>query len=279
MKKIIHLTAIFIFMLSLIGCVSEEQKAEGKKELKIGKPLIKQYVKNTYGKKAKVTNIKPYYVRESSDSTVPNFQKIAAGYVKGTVSLSDTKFDMLYDIYRDEVLTKENIGAVEQSFCSYASDVLPFSRFVDCQMAVREKDVTDAADISLGGFLKPDTKTYRDLVANERRSVELIFQSIAGDLKQIPEEQWQQLLAPFQVADKDTETDASGDDELTMGSHVSMLFIDYKDKEAYEAQKDQNYFNYIDSTTPYYASDRPTPYVKSIVYGDYRGHLEFYKGQ
>lgn len=266
-------------MFSLMGCVSEEQKADGKKELKIGKPLIKQYVRNTYGKQAKLSNIEPYYVRERYDSTVPNFNKVAAGYVKGTVALSDTKFDMLYNIYRDEVLTKENIAAVEESFCSYASDVLQFNRFVDCQMAMREKDAQDAADISLGGFLKPETKTYRDLVVNERRSVELIFQSIAGNLQYIPEEKWRQLLEPFQVAAKETETGASADGELEMGSHVSMVFVDYKDEEAYKAQKDQHYFYYIDSTTPYYASDRPTPYVNNIVHGDYRGHLEFYKGQ
>lgn len=266
-------------MLSLIGCVSEKQKAEGKKELKIGKPLIKQYVKNTYGKKAKVTDIKPYYVRESHDSTVPSFQKIAAGYVKGKVSLSDTKFDMLYNIYRDEVLTKENIGAVEQSFCSYASDVLQFSHFVDCHMTLRQKDVQDAADISLGGFLKPDTKTYRDIVANERRSVELIFQAIDGDLQQIPEEKWRQLLEPFQVADKETNTDAGTNGGLEMGSHVSMVFVDYKDEETYEAHKDHSYSYYVDSTTPNYASDKPAPFAKSIIYGDYQGQLEFYKGQ
>ena len=230
MKKIIHLTAILLFLFSLMGCVSEEQKAEGKKELKLGKPLIKQYVRNTYGKKAKESNIKAFFVRERHDSTVPNFSKVAAGYVKGTVSLSDTKFDMLYNIYRDEALTKENIGDVEESFCSYAIEVLQFNRFVDCQMTIRQKDVEDAADISLGGFLKPETKTYRDIVANERRSVELIFQAIDGDLQQIPEGKWRQLLEPFQVADKETNTDAGGDGGLKMGSHVSMLFIDFKDE-------------------------------------------------
>lgn len=252
MKKIILINCIFILMFSLTACISETEKKQGKEEVKSGEILIKEYVRQTYGEDARVSDIKPCYIDERNGSTVPNFNKITSGYVKAAIS-DHTTFDMLYNINTNEVLTKENIGTVEDSFLSYAKEVLQIN-LIDCGISVYSTAIDDPY---IAGFIEPGIMTYKELVSTGKYRIQLTYRCIDSDLDIITEDTWRQLTAPF--LNEDTE------------GMVEMAFVNFNDKEGYEAAADQDFFFYIDGDTPYYASEKAGQYAKNVIYINQKG--------
>lgn len=255
MKKIIGIGCILILMLSLTACISDDERDKGKENVKVGQKLIKEYVRETYGKKAKVSDLKPIYKRGKYDSTVPSFTKIASGFVKATVTTKDSKFDILYNVNTKNVLTQENISAVQDSFLTYANDVLQSGNLVDCEMILYSEKIDDHY---ISSFIEPDITTYEELIATGEYKIELTYRSINSDFDNISEENWQQLISSF--SGEGTE------------HKVYMLFVNYKDKESYKAEADQNYYRYIEK--PYYETEEAIEYTKDILYINSEGFIQ-----
>ena len=95
MKKIISICLFFLLTLSLTACVSSGEKEKGKEDVNKGKKLIREYVKETYGDNAKVSDLTPYFIARDS-SAVPDVNRYARGYVKAKVTTDNKDFDILY---------------------------------------------------------------------------------------------------------------------------------------------------------------------------------------
>jgi hypothetical protein len=242
----------------LTACISEAERENGNEDLRKGKILIKEYVRETYGKKAKASDYETCYIRRDTGSTVPNFDKVSSGYVKATVSTDDEQFDILYNVYTNEVLSKENIDAIKESFCSYVNDeVLQIDNFNNIDMTIYSLNISDP-DIS--GYIEPSITNYRDLISSRNYTMELTFRYVDSDFDSITDEKWRKIIYSF------------------IRDGVDLIFVNYKDKESYEAQKDENYYNYIDSQTPYYETEEASTYTKDIIYINTSGDIQEYKG-
>lgn len=249
MKKIKVISCIIILLFLLTACVSDAEREKGKENLKEGKILIKEYVRNTYGEDAKASDFKEIYIRERYDSTVPNLNRIASGYVHAAVSIDDIKFEILYNVYTDEVLTNKNMGIIQNSFLSYVNDKLQLNNVIDCQISLYAK----AMDVPhMSNFIEPDIMTYEELVSLDKYNIELTCRCINSDFDNITEQKWQQLLPPYV-------------NETTECS-VEIVVVNFEDEEGYEAEAEHDFFEVINSEILYYASEEAKQYTKNIIY-------------
>lgn len=262
MKKIRLFSYMILLLLSLTACISDAERQNGKEAVKEGKKLIREYVSETYGKSAKASDFKPCYVYERYDSTVPNLNKIASGYVKATIAVNDTKFDILYNIHNDEVLTKEHIGTVQESFSTYADGILQSGNIIDCKMTLYSMLKEDDY---LSGFIAPDIMNYKDLVATGEYVINLTFRCINPDFDSITEEKWKQLISQLYSVKTD--------------SQVNMLFVNYKNEEEFKAEAEKDYFAYHDADSPYYATEEAAQHAENILYMDFNGDKQVLKGE
>lgn len=250
MKKIILIGYVLILVLSLTACISSEERARGKEQVRENKKIIKEYVRETYGKKAKASDFKTVFVWESSGSTVPNLSQIASGFVKATVSIGNTKFDIIYHVHTKEVLTNENIPAIQASFLSYANEVLQSANLVDCEMSISSHDMLLR---NIPDFVKPEIKTYEEMLSSGDYTITLTCRSINSDFDNISEERWEQLIPPFSEEKEE--------------SNVYMIFVNYEDEEMYKAKLDKDYM--FDINTPYKNErEKLKEGTKDIIYVD-----------
>lgn len=268
MKKIVLLSYMLLLTLSLTACISAKEREKGDETVRNGKKYIKEYVRETYGKKARVTDLKPYYIRTYS-TAVPSLNKVATGYVQATVTIGDKEFDILYNIYFDEVLTKENIDVLEDSFNSYADSKLQTVHFNSCHINI---SYFNQLDQCISGFLKPDITTYEELLSGGKYSIDLTYRTINSDFLSVTEEDWKELMHPFT--------------NLKTDCFFEFLFVNYKDEEGFNEETDENYFldiNY-DSFKNYrsfiYSKyESTTQYTKNIIYSNSSGDIKELKSK
>ncbi len=261
MKKITLFGFITLLLFSLTACISTEEREKGKEDLKKGEKLIREYVRETYGRKAKASDFKTCYAYERYDSTVPNFDKVASGFVKATVSTDDNEFDIIYNVHTDEVLTKENISAVMDSFLEYGKEKVKAAEFVDCKMELHSRKYEDTY---ISSFLMPGIKTYKELLESGEYSIRLTYRSIDSDYDGIKKEEWENVIASFQNTE----------------SHVMMLFVNFKEKEGFQTDTIYDYFDEIDydtsidgSVLEYSISERALKNAKNIIYANNSGDV------
>lgn len=229
MKKVMLIGYVLILVLSLTACISSEERTKGKEQVRENKKIIKEFVRETYGKKAKATDFKTVFVWESRGSTVPNLSQIASGFVKAAVSIGDTKFDVIYHVHTKEVHTNENIPAIKATFLSYANEVLQSANLVDCEMSISSHDMLLH---NIPDFVKPEIKTYEEMLSSGDYTITLTCRSINSDFDNISEERWEQLIPPFY-------------DEEEKGTNVYMIYVNYEDEEGYKAKLNEDYMNRI----------------------------------
>ena len=258
MKRIgLVLVVILLMLFSLTACVSNEERRQGNADVRRGRELITDYVQEVYGKEAKAYDFKACYVLSRYDSVVPNFDKIASGFVKATVSANNKVFDMIYHVNTREVLTKENIPAIEDEFLAYVNKTLPSANFVDCKMRLYNRNIEDT---SIEEFIKPDILTYKELVETGEYMLELTFRSTASDFDSITEQQWRKAIYPF--------------NGVRTGSQVHMLFVNYKDENGYKEEEKTGYYLYIEDLTEYYERESSIKNIKDMVYITYDGDFQ-----
>lgn len=251
MKKICLIGYLVVLLMVLTSCISAEERKQGKEDVRVGKKLIKEYVKQTYGKRAKVSDYEAVYISASTGSVVPNLSRNASGYVKATVKMKNNTFDIMYHVKTDEVLTSENIGRIQDSFLNYSKDILPFEGVMDCNMEV---DFMLYYEQYIDGFLRPEIKSYKDLVDAGEYHVKLTLRCINQDVMSILQMQWEQFLSPF----FSTNTEST----------IYMILVNYKDEEGYQAEADTDYYSTLGTTTAYYATEEATKYAQDILYID-----------
>jgi hypothetical protein len=247
-----------ILLLSFTACVSDVERKKGEQDVSDGKKLINEYVKKTFGENAKASEFKPYYVRVDRGSTVPNFEEAASGCVKATVSDKNTKFEILYNLVTGDVLTNQNIGSIKDSFCTYANDVLQSVNIIDCSIETYAKDRKPY----VLNFIKPDIKNCKELISTGEYDVKITFRSIKSDYQKIVKDKWETFTSLLNESD----------------TKISILFVNYKDEEAYKAETGQYIFNhYFDSIDydeygPNYYSiaQEKSKNAKNIIYSDSR---------
>ncbi len=262
MKRIgLVLAAILLTLFSLTACVSDEERRQGNADVRRGRELITDYVQEVYGKEAKAYDFKACYVLRRYDSVVPNFDKIASGYVKATVSVSNRVFDMIYHVNTREVLTKENIPAIQDEFLAYVNETLPPANFVDCKMRLYNRNIEDTY---IEEFIKPDILTYKELIETGEYMLELTFRSTASDFDSITEQQWKKAIYPF--------------NGVRSGSQVHMLFVNYKDENGYKLEENTGYYLYIEDLTDYYERESSRKSIDDMVYINYDGDFQVLSG-
>lgn len=264
MKKKIIISCVILLLLSLTACVSEAEGKKGNEDVSKGKKLINEYVKLTYGEDAKASDFEACYIDERYDSVVPNFNKIASGFVKATVSVDDNKFDMIYHVNTDEVLTKENIAVVQDSFFSYVNEKQLLNNLINCGMSIYSTEIDDPY---ISEYIEPDITNYQELVESGKHRISLVYRCINSDFEAITEEQWEELAAPF--LNHETE------------GLVAMIFVNFIDEKGYEAEIDKDFHDYFeyDVETPYYATDKAAQNIKNVVYINQEGDVEVLKGE
>jgi hypothetical protein len=257
MKKLISICLLFLLTLSLTACVSSGEKEKGKEDVNKGKKLIREYVKETYGDNAKVSDLTPYFIARDS-SAVPDVNRYARGYVKATVTTDNKDFDILYNVWTNEVLTQENNTAIQDSFITYANDIIQTSNFVNCKMEV---SLIGSEGNYISGFLKPDTKTCEEILS-EDISLTLTFRSVNSDFGVISQKEWSELMSSF--LKKNTE------------GKLFAVFVNYENEKGYEAGEDIDYFEEINYNTSSvnYINENAMIDVKNIIYADYHGYIQ-----
>lgn len=264
MKKIVLISSIMILLLSLTACVNDVERKKGEQDVRDGKKLITAYAKKTYGKSAKASKFRPYYVRVDRGSTVPNFDEAASGCVKATVSVENTNFEILYNLATGAVVTNRNIGALKDSFCTYANDILQSVNIIDCATEIYSKERKPY----ILNFIKPDITTYKELISTDEYDVKITFRSIKSDYEKIAKDEWETFTSLFYESD----------------AKISILFVNYKDEEAYKAETDKNlyardhYFDLIEynqyGPVHYSVPEDKAKNAKNIIYADSRYVVE-----
>lgn len=256
-KRLISICFLLLLTLSSTACVSSGEREKGNEDVKEGKKLIREYVKDTYGDKAKISDLTPYFIARDS-SAVPDINRYARGYVKATVTTDKKEFDILYNVRTDEVLTKEYNSAIQDSFITYANDIIQTANFVNCNMEV---SLEGSEGSYISGFLRPDVKTCEDLLA-EDISLTLTFRSINSDFEVISQKEWSELMSSF------LKNNAEG--------KLFAVFVNYENEKSYEAGEDINYFEEINYNTSSvdYINEKAMLDVKNIIYADYHGYIQ-----
>lgn len=256
-KKLISVGFLFLLTLSLTACVSSGEREKGKEDVNKGKKLIREYVKETYGDKAKVSDLTPYFIARDS-SAVPDVNLYARGYVKATVTTDNKDFDILYNVWTNEVLTQEYNTAIQDSFITYANDIIQTANFINCKMEV---SLIGSEGNYISGFLKPDVKTCEGLLS-EDISLTLIFQAVNSDFGVISQKEWSELMSSF--LKNNTE------------GKLFAVFVNYENEKGYEAGEDIDYFEEINYNTSSvnYINEKAMIDVKNIIYADYHGYIQ-----
>jgi len=256
-RKIISICFLILLTLSLTACVSSGEREKGKEDVNQGKKLIREYVKETYGDKAKVSDLTPYFIARDS-SAVPDVNRYARGYVKATVSKDNKDFDILYNVWTNEVLTQEYNTAIQDSFITYANDIIQTANFVNCKMEV---SLVGSEGNYISGFLKPEAKTCEDLLS-EDISLTLTFRSVNSDFGAISQKEWSELMSSFRK--NNTE------------GQLFAVFVNYEDEKGYEAGEEIDYFEEINYNTSSvnYINEKAMIDVKNIIYADYHGYIQ-----
>ncbi len=259
-KKGLLLGCIILLMFSLTGCIDKEERAKGNEDLRKGRELVMEYVKDTYGNDAKVSDIDAFYIRRTYDSVIPSYAKMASGFLKATVSINDTNFDMLYHVNTGEVLTKANVPAIKEGFLTQVNKTLGTVNFKQCSMRIYTVDIKDP---EIEQYISPDITTYQELLEAGGYVLELTFRSTAQDLP--AEEQWRKVNDLFTGENIETQ--------------VYLLFVNYKDEAGLKEEENTNYYSYTKHLDSYAEKEGAMKNIDNMVYINLYGDIQVIHGK
>lgn len=87
--------SLFSATLLLTGCMSSAEKAKGRENEKIAKPIIEEYLLATYGNSEEITNVQCIEQPGSSSGPIPDFSSSFSQYVKADVEINNKTFKVI----------------------------------------------------------------------------------------------------------------------------------------------------------------------------------------
>ena len=118
-KWIIIALSILSTTLLLTGCMSGAEKAKGRKNEKIAKPIIEDYLLTTYGDFEEITNVQCIEQPGSSSGPIPDFSSSFSQYVKAEVEINSKTFEVIADTETNKCYDTYNLEAVKKDISSY----------------------------------------------------------------------------------------------------------------------------------------------------------------
>ncbi len=115
------------------GCLSYEDRVEGRKNLKEAKPFLRQYVKDNYGKGTKISNYE--YVKWTKvDSTVGSRKVGISPCVTAKVQTEHDTFTIMYNINTGEYSSDEYLINLEPELLRMFNEDIGFTEAFECDI-------------------------------------------------------------------------------------------------------------------------------------------------
>ena len=101
MKKFLKLCGTGLLVIGmfavLCGCMTEEDKALAKENVRTGRGLVKAYVAENYGEYAKIQEIE--CINQAKDGgPIPDFYDHPSNYVRASVEVKQERFQVLVNV-------------------------------------------------------------------------------------------------------------------------------------------------------------------------------------
>jgi hypothetical protein len=133
-ERLFILIPILIFIIFCSGCLSAEERAEGKKNIKEAKPYLKQYVKESYSKRAKIKNYSYVTWTENNGSAVPRIDVGVSSCVSAEVHAGNDTIRVMYDLDTGKYSSDEFLIDLKPEIVRMFRDDIGFMGAVACDI-------------------------------------------------------------------------------------------------------------------------------------------------
>lgn len=174
--RLFILIPILILIILCNGCLSAEERAEGKKNIKEAKPYLKQYVKESYGKRAKIRNYSYVTWTEKNGSAVPRIDVGISSCVTAEVQVADDTIRVMYDLDTGKYSSDEFLYDLKPEIVRMFRDDIGFTGAVACDIDFSDDflDVSRLLPVEVKPLNLRELCEYEDLV-------EVMIYCINGD--------------------------------------------------------------------------------------------------
>lgn len=185
MKKFLKLCGTGLLVIGmfvvLCGCMTEEDKAIAKENVRTGRGLVKAYVAENYGEYAKIQEIE--CINQAKDGgPIPDFYDHPSNYVRASVEVKQERFRVLVNVETGAGYDNRYEDSVNESMQRYFASRanLPVSGRVQAEYYPSE--MTEIPDSACLGFARPNTKLFEQLLYQGESEILAVFQYVDEDL-------------------------------------------------------------------------------------------------
>lgn len=173
-RRMLLFIALFITIL-FSGCLSSEEKKEGRQNVDEAKPFLKEYVKDKYGKSAKIINYS-YVTWTKIDSVVASRDVGISSCVTAQVQIEDDIYTIMYDLNTREFSSDEYLSELKPEILRMFSEDIGFTGAFACDIDFQDEylDVSRLLPVEI----KPTT--FAELCETVD-SFDIMIYSNAGD--------------------------------------------------------------------------------------------------
>jgi hypothetical protein len=217
---------ILVATILLGGCLSSAEKAEGKRNVNEAKPYLKQYVKDKYGKKAKISDYS-YVTWTDIDSTVAKRDVGISSCVTAQIQTENDTFTIMYDLNTGNYSSDEYLAELKPELLRMFNEDIGFTGAFACDIDFQDEY------LDVNRLLPVDIRpTNLEQLYENANYLEIMIYCNAGD--------WD-------------ENSFRGDDirnkfgriQWDENKGLSIYILNMYDKEKYDELKSQEYSEYM----------------------------------
>lgn len=163
-KSIVLFGCLAAGILLLSGCMSAEDKARAEANVHVGRVLVKQYVEEICGERARILEIEcPDRVKEMG--IIPDFSRYPSDFVKARVRAGGEEFDVLVNVETEEGFDNRRHREILESIHPYFSGrmaELPTPRKIEAHYYPQAAEELSASVCD--GFSEPGIEDFASLL-------------------------------------------------------------------------------------------------------------------
>ncbi|MBS1473684.1 MAG: hypothetical protein HP058_01920 [Massilimaliae sp.] len=191
MKKFLKLCGTGLLVIGmfavLCGCMTEEDKALAKENVRTGRGLVKAYVAENYGEYAKIQEIE--CINQAKDGgPIPDFYDHPSNYVRASVEVKQERFQVLVNVETGAEYDNRYEDSVNESMQRYAVSRGGIPKPEAVLLKYFPIEITEIPDSACFGFAQPNTKLFEQLLYQGKSNIRVLFQYVDEYLRPLEAE-------------------------------------------------------------------------------------------